>query len=83
MKGPQRKSLEFEGGLDHSTMDRGTLSIAETSQRLGLSRKAVRTAITTGEIQAVKIGRRWLVLRAPLEDMLRSGSAAAKKPRDP
>jgi excisionase family DNA binding protein len=54
--------------------DRGTLSLDEAAKRLGLSVRAVRRAIATGEIQAIRIGRRWLVLRSPLEQMLAGGS---------
>lgn len=51
-------------------LTRGTLSLAEAAQRLGLTVRATRNAARAGEIPAVRIGRRWLVLRGPLEAML-------------
>lgn len=47
-----------------------TLSVAETAELLGVAEKAVRTAITRRQIQAVWIGRYVRVLRAPLLEML-------------
>lgn len=48
-----------------------TLTVAEASERLGLSPRAVRRAIRAGQIEAIQIGRRWLVLREPLDAQLR------------
>lgn len=58
------------------TRERATLSIAEAARRLGLTVRATRKAAAAGEIPAIQIRRRWLVLREPFEELLgrRGGS---------
>jgi excisionase family DNA binding protein len=47
---------------------------------LGLGVRATRRAIRAGKIQAIRVGRRWLVLREPFEKMLRgAGSKGADR----
>lgn len=48
-----------------------TLGIEEAARRLGLTPKATRRAAISGEIPAIKIGRRWLILREPFDGLLR------------
>ena len=48
-----------------------TASVTEASQLLGLSKATVYRAIHAGDIPAIRIGGRLLVLRAHLERMLR------------
>jgi excisionase family DNA binding protein len=45
--------------------------VPEAARRLGLSEKTVHRAIRRGEITAIRIGRRSLVLREPFEELLR------------
>lgn len=47
-----------------------TLSVAETAELLGVAEKAVRSAISKRQIQAIWVGRYVRVLRAPLLEML-------------
>jgi excisionase family DNA binding protein len=58
---------------------RETLTIDEASQRLGVSVKVTRKAAKAGEIPAIRIGRRLLVLRAPFEELLRSRHLPPRK----
>jgi excisionase family DNA binding protein len=51
-------------------MDRPVLTLEETARLLGLSVKIIRREIKAGNIKAIKIGRKTLVLRAPLEKQL-------------
>jgi excisionase family DNA binding protein len=60
---------------------RDTLSIAEVAKRLGLSPRATRKAVVRGEVPAIRIGRRLLVLRAPFEELLQAGGSLDAKPR--
>jgi excisionase family DNA binding protein len=60
-------------------IQKATLSIVEAAQRVGLSVKATRNAAKSGEIPAIRIGRRLLVLREPLEAMLRLSQPSKKK----
>lgn len=46
------------------------ISVREAAAMLGVSLDAVYDAIGRGEIQAVRVGRRLLVARAPLFDAL-------------
>jgi excisionase family DNA binding protein len=45
--------------------------MAEAAARLGLSVKATRRAALTGELPAIRVGRRWLMLREPFEALLK------------
>ncbi len=50
--------------------DRLTLSLAEAAIRLGVHRTSLRAAIDRGEIRAVRLGRRWLVPRDAIDELL-------------
>lgn len=52
-----------------------TLRIEAAAHRLGISVQAAREAAERGEIPAVRIGRRWLVLKLALDRLL-GGEAA-------
>ena len=52
------------------------LTVKETAQMLGLSRNSVYQGVLTGEIPCLKVGKRILVPRKALEDLL--GSAGSK-----
>lgn len=58
---------------------KATMTIAEAATRLGLSIKATRKAALAGQVPAIRIGRRWLVLRDPLEAMLAGAGATDKE----
>ncbi len=51
--------------------ERATLTVEETAKFLGIGRQLAYDRVKTGEIPAIKIGRRLLVSRAALEKMLR------------
>lgn len=50
---------------------RPVMTLAEVSKYLGCDPRTVGKAVEDGTIKSVKIGKRVLVLRAPLEQMLR------------
>jgi excisionase family DNA binding protein len=52
------------------TINRETLTVEEAAKVLGIGRNAAYRAIHTGEIPALRIGRRLLVLRAKLDHLL-------------
>lgn len=82
MLGPMAKE-HFEPNRDESDdltsvqIERGTYTLAEAAQRLGLSLRATRKAAATGQIAAVQIGRRWLVAKGPLEALISSRKGGA------
>lgn len=47
-----------------------TITINETAERLGISRALAYKAARNGEIPMIKVGKRFLVLRAGLDKML-------------
>jgi excisionase family DNA binding protein len=49
-----------------------TLSIREAGERLGIGKNAVYAGVHRGEIPSIKIGGRLLVLREPLNLMLKA-----------
>ena len=60
---------------------RATMTIPEAADLLGLSESATYEAAARGEIPAVKIGRRVLVIRDLLMALL-SGSSSTPESRD-
>ena len=46
------------------------VSIAEAAARLGIHRQTLRAAIERGDLRAVRIGRRWLVPVAAIDELL-------------
>lgn len=72
---PRSSAGEPAAGAD----SRATLSLAEAAIKLGLSLKATRRAAMIGQIPTIRIGRRWLVLRAPLEALLSGKPAPAEE----
>ena len=57
-------------------MERQTLTIEEAARVLGIGRNTAYEAVRRGEIPVVRIGRRFLVPRAALEQLL---SAVARR----
>lgn len=51
------------------------VSIAEAARRLGVSRSTVYSGVKTGEIPAVKIGKRRIISRVAFERLMHHGSA--------
>lgn len=51
-------------------IERLTLTVPEAAKLLGVSRNSAYEAIQRGEIPAIRIGRRVVVPRARLEEML-------------
>jgi excisionase family DNA binding protein len=60
---------------DKETALRQTLTVEETSRRLGLSKNAAYDAARRGDIPTIRIGRRILVPRVALERLI-NGNAA-------
>lgn len=46
------------------------LTIGEAARRLGVHRETLRAAIERGDIPAARLGRRWLVPVAAIEELL-------------
>jgi excisionase family DNA binding protein len=46
----------------------------EAAALLGISRQSVVAAIRRNQIQACKVGRRWLIRREHLDDLLEGGA---------
>ena len=62
-----------------TTLQRLTYTVQEVGELLGISRGSAYNRVRTGEIPALRMGRRLLVTRAELEDLL---GAAPPPPRD-
>jgi excisionase family DNA binding protein len=61
-----------------SDSERLTLTVPEVAAQLGLSRNGAYEAVATGQIPAIRIGRRVLVPRAALERMLEAAGKASE-----
>ena len=51
-------------------MDRLTISVDEAARMLGIGRTLAYEAVRAGELPAVRIGSRWLIVLAALEELL-------------
>lgn len=83
-KSPDESNGSASDSAGTASNQRATLSLSEAAELLGLSRKATRKAGKAGEIPAIQIGRRLLILREPLESLLTGQSprpAEEWKPR--
>lgn len=60
---------------------RETLTIEEAAGILGISPRHAYLLAARGEIPALRLGKRWVVVRARLEDMLalRAGTGAVEE----
>jgi excisionase family DNA binding protein len=56
-------------------MEKPVLTLEETATLLGSSVKTIRNEIKAAKIKAIKVGRKTLVLRSPLEKQLAGGDA--------
>jgi excisionase family DNA binding protein len=56
-----------------------TFTVEQAGEALGIGRNLAYEAVERGEIPSVKIGRRVLVPRAALEEMLRSAAMESRK----
>ena len=63
-----------------SEPERETLDLPELAERLGVSRSSIYRWADAGIIRTVRLGRRRLVPRAVVEDLLSPRSAAAGHP---
>lgn len=57
-------------------MGRITMTVEEVADALGVSRSSAYEAVRAGEIPSVRVGRRILVPRAALEELLRCPQVA-------
>jgi excisionase family DNA binding protein len=57
-------------------VERLTLTVPEVAEALGISRMSAYTAVRAGVIPSIRIGRRVLVPRAALAQLLRLASAS-------
>ena len=53
--------------------ERATITVTEAARLLGVSRSLAFEAVARGEIPSLKIGRRIVVSKKALEDLLESG----------
>jgi excisionase family DNA binding protein len=60
-------------------MESATLSVEETAKVLGIGRNSAYEGVRTGEIPSIRIGKRILVPRLALEQILKD---AGSQPRE-
>jgi excisionase family DNA binding protein len=59
-----------------AVMDRWTVTVEEAAQMLGISRSPAYECVRRGELRALRLGRRLVVPRAALEELLGGPPAA-------
>ena len=65
-----RHRRTFPGMNNHELAQRGTVSVVEAAEFLGVSRNTAYHLVRTGEIPAIKLGR---LLRVPVGWLLEQG----------
>ena len=63
-------------GVDTTESQRKTYTVLEAAVRLGVSRNAAYEAVHAGQIPFIRIGKRLLIPKAALDQLL-AGKAAA------
>jgi len=58
-------------------MDKATVSVPEAAKIFGISRNLAYELARTGELPTLRLGRRILIPRVALEELLRSSKKAA------
>lgn len=61
--------------------DRDILTLAEVARRLGFTVRSARKAAKSGELPAIRLRGRYLVLRRPFERMLQRDTDRTAGPR--
>lgn len=67
------KTIPNEKGSDHmgaSILDKEVLDVEDVQKYLGISRNSAYNLVTSGDLYAVKIGRRWKISRNVLLNWL-------------
>ena len=59
------------------TVEKHTMSVEECAAYLGIGRSAAYEGVRSGDIPAVRVGKRWLVPVAALEKMLNGAGKSA------
>ena len=65
--------------MNRSAEKRETLSVPEAGARLGISRAAAYRAARQGDLPAIRVGGRLLVLREPFERLLRGKEGSSQQ----
>jgi len=58
-------------------MDRWTVTVEEAAEMLGISRSSAYECVHRGELRALRLGRRLVVPRTALEELLGGAPASA------
>jgi excisionase family DNA binding protein len=64
-------------------MDRWTVTVEEAAQVLGISRSSAYECVRRGELRALRLGRRLVVPRAALLDLLEPNECSAPELTEP
>lgn len=62
-------------------MDRRTMTVEEAAHMLGISRSSAYECVRRGELRALRLGRRLVVPRDALEELLASSHVATDVPQ--
>ena len=66
--------MERSSNNEQPSVSRATYSVGEVAEMLGLSRRAIYDAVERGELRSVAIGRRRLIPRRVIDELLGDGA---------
>ena len=80
---PQERDEEYWNAVGKkSRQERLTLTVEEAAEALGISRAFAYESVRRGDIPHIKIGRRILIPKAKLEELLHPPRSDGRKPQE-
>jgi excisionase family DNA binding protein len=73
MRKPWQKGQRQRGGRKNPGCE--TITVEQLAERLGIGRNQAYDAVRSGQVPAFRIGRRWIISTAVIDEIL-SGRAA-------
>lgn len=64
--------------MSKGTYEKATVTVGEAAEILGIGRNLAYEAVKSGKIPSIRLGRKYLVPRAALDQMLKCGTAIAQ-----
>lgn len=78
MRAGMDRALDIVEGAPMDSITRQTLSVAEAAEVLGISRAHAYDCVRSGELPSINLGRRVVIPRRALDELLNGGAPATR-----
>ena len=68
-----REGRDGKAGLRHKMAERTGNSVNEAAEKLGVNKKTIYRAIQEGQLPAIRLGRKVIIIPAVIDRMLQEG----------